>query len=589
MLAELRQSALTRLVRAVGFLTCLILTTWLASRFQVRPFWPGTFAQFSAVVVWAAGLHGLVRLTGRLTQGRDEAAWPGYCRSFVLVLFCGVSFLWYFNAHRVGPIDAQWYENMTTDFLIQTRAGTFPVTVGSTLYAFNGAVHPFRSAPWQFVLADGVDLLSGRLLAPVAVEHLTAILSFLAAILILYVGLVRARPRARGWAFLFALGYAMAPAATVPFFQYDMYMTLTAQPVMVATFLCLQAIIEEDSLAAWGWWGGCLAAVWYCHPPMALMTNLVAGACVAMSVAVRGLTVRRVVGGTLGVAVFAALAVPYFKSMSELSQSESTLLESVAAPAIGLGLILFAVAGFLRSGRLPWLGLLPAGLSCLHAFKPALVPFAAIFAVLVLLTRFITAKRTRGLDGAWLAICGLLAGVGAISLFPKVSFPDKDFISGLVNDAAKGRAAVLPMLFSHGISIQPGYFLWFLVLGMIAFGFWSRSLFAHCLATAASVLVVSLGVCGRLSEFLWQNIPAEISQVIGMAYDLRLTPILAVVAVTGGFFWFTSVRTKAPQRGRWLGALAIVLVLPSLWQHVAILGGIQSYHLDTAQTRIRNR
>ncbi len=286
--------ASVRLTRLAGLASIVAWVAWLSARFAAEPFWPMSGARLAAILLWSLGIHAVLRITEALTR---PGGWSGYARAYALLLFCGGTFLFYMNAHRVGPVDAQWYENMTTDALLQMRSGTFPVTLGSTVYAFNGAVHPFRSAPWEFVLAGGVDVLSGRALAPVAVEHLTAIMSFCAAVLILFVGFARARPQAKGTAWLFALCYAMLPAATVPFFQYDMYMTITAQPVIAAALLCLRQAVEEDSIVASSWLGVFLAALWYCHPPMALMTNLVCGSIAAGAVAVRGITLRRLAGG----------------------------------------------------------------------------------------------------------------------------------------------------------------------------------------------------------------------------------------------------------------------------------------------------
>lgn len=377
----------------------------------------------AAVVVWGVGLHLVVRLTEALTRAAEEPSWRDYARAFVLMLFCGVTFMGYFNAHRVGPLDAQWYENVMIDFLTQARSGTFPVVMGSTLYAFNGAVHPFRSAPWQFVMADGVDILTGRALAPVAVEHITAIASFCAAVLVLYVGFSRSRPASRGTAWLFALAYAMAPAATVPFFQYDMYMTMTAQPVMAAAFLCLQRVVDEDSVVASGWLGVLLAALWYCHPPMALLAGLICAACTAAGVATRGFAIRRLVGGAACLATFAGLAAPYFMSMSELAQSDEPRLATLAMPLVGMALCLVGAAGFLRTRRIPWLAILPTALLCLQDFQPSLIPIAGCFTVASLAAAWITRTRPRRDDVAWVSLCALLAAVVASTAFPKTSIP----------------------------------------------------------------------------------------------------------------------------------------------------------------------
>jgi hypothetical protein len=578
------QPSSVRIVRWGGLASLVVWVAWASARLGSRCFWPSNLAEVIGILGWSVSLHLLLRLVEALAPPREGAAWLGYARAYALLLFCGWSFLWYFNAHRVGPLDAQWYQNVTTDYLTQARSGTFPVVVGSTVYAFNGAVHPFRSAPWQFVLADGVDILSGRTLAPVAVEHLTAILSYLAAVLILFVGFARSRPKSGGMAWLFALAYAMTPAATVPFFQFDMYMTLTAQPVMAAALLCVQRIVDEDSVVAEGWLGVFLAALWYCHPPMALLTGLVAGACVAAAVAVRGVTVRRVFGALVGAAVFGALAAPYFISMSELAQKDQPRLATFAMPLLGMGLCLFAMAGYLRSRRLAWLALLPTAILCLNDFQPSLVPFACCFAAAMLLVAWATRSRPRLHDAAWVSVCALVAAILATFVFREASIP-----GGIASWAPHdGRNFFAPIGAEQNLT-QPGYLLWFLVAGMLALVFATRSVFAQIAAAAALVLVVSLGFCGDLSGFFWRNIPGDIVDVISIAYDLRLLPVLAIVAAVGGFYWYASLRGGHPVLGRALALAMLALASWSLWEHGIILHNSRNFKIGTAETEVRNR
>jgi hypothetical protein len=573
-----------RAVRGIGLSSLVGWVAWVSSRFEARAFWPISGREIAEILLWAVGLHEILRLVEVLTRPREGASWTDYARPYALLLVCGWMFLFYFNAHRVGPVDAQWYENMTTDDLTQARSGTFPVVVGATVYAFNGAVHPFRSAPWQFVLADGVDILSGRSLAPVAVEHITAIASFCAAVLLLYAGFARSRPAARGLAWLFALCYAMAPAATVPFFQFDMYMTMTAQPVMVAALLCVQRIADEDSIVASGWLGVFVAALLSCHPPMALVTGMLAASCAFAALAIRGVSGRRLFGGVLGAAVFAALATPYFWSMAELAQSEVPRLATFGMPAAGLGLCLFAMAGFLRTRSLFWLALLPTAFLCLRDFQSTLVPFAGCFAAAMLVVAGVTRTHSRRNDAAWVSVCALAAALLACAVFARSSILG-DIGSWKPLDGWRYFQPITP----SGTRDQPGYLLWLLVAGMVGLIFAARSIFAQIAAAAALVLVVSLGFCGELSQFFWWNAPSDVTAVIGIAYDLRLLPVLAVVAVTGGFYWFTSLRSAHPGLGRAVFILILLLVPWSLWEDGAVLYAIRNFKIDVAQTAVRNR
>jgi hypothetical protein len=578
------QRQTVRAIRGVGFASLVCWVTWVSSRFEARAIWPISSRELAEILAWSLGLHLVLRLVEALTRAKEGPSWVDYARAYALMLFCCGMFMMYFNAHRVGPLDAQWYENVTIDFLTQARSGTFPVVLGSTVYAFNGAVHPFRSAPWQFVLADGVDILSGRTLAPVAVEHITAIASFCAAVLILYVGFARSRPGARGLAWLFALAYAMSPSVTVPFFQYDMYMTVIAQPAMAAALLCVQRIMDDDSFAASGWLGVFLAALWYCHPPMALLTGLVAGSCAAAGLAARGLTMRRLWAGVACLAIFGALAAPYFRSMSELAQSDEPRLATFAMPLAGLGVCLFAGAGFLRTRRLPWLALLPTAFLCLVDFQPFLLPFAGCFTAAMLAAAWFTRSLTRRRDILWVSVCALSAAVLACTLFATLSIPG-DIGTWIPHDWTN---YFDPITLSR-TRAQPGYLLWLLIGGMMVFAFATRSMFAQAAAAAALVLVVSFGFCGVLSAFLWRNTPVDITNVIGINYDLRLVPVMAVVAVTGGFYWFTSLRSVHPELGRVFFVLILLLVPWTLWEDAVVLYLVRNFKIDVAQTAVRNR
>jgi hypothetical protein len=577
--------ATVRGIRAVGLLSLIGWVAWVSSRFEIRPLWHLTLREIVAVLIWASGLHLAVRLVEALTRTREGHSWKDYAMAYALVVLSCLIFLWYFNAHRVGPLDAQWYQNATSDFLTQARSGTFPVVLGSTITEFNGAVHPFRSAPWQFILADGVDILSGRALAPVAVEHITAIASYCAAVLILYVGFARARPQSRNCAWLFAFIYATAPAASVPFFHYDMYMTLTAQPVMAAAMLCAHNAVEDDSIVASGWLGVFLAALWYCHPPMALLMGMVAGAVAATGIAVRGVTARRLFGAAVGLGTFGALATPYFISMSELSRTETPRLASFVMPLAGLGLCLFSTAGFLRTRYLPWLAVLPTAILCLNNFQPTLVPFALCFSVAMVVTALATRSCSRLKDAAWISLCSLAAALLACKLFANTSIP-----GAAAYWLPRGWGGyLLPITAQSGLRDQPGFTLCLLIAGMIATVFATPSTYAQIAAAAALMLLVSFGCCGDLSKFFWGNVPEDITEVLGTNYDFRVVPVMAVVAVTGGYFWFTSVRGAHPAIGRVIFVLVLCSLPWAIWETGTIIYDTRNFKIDDQQTAVRNR
>src|SRR5271157_6442441 len=49
---------------------------------------------------------------------------------------------------NVGTGEGYNYSLSVADAVTQARSGNFPALVGQTEFAFNGRVHPLRTAPW---------------------------------------------------------------------------------------------------------------------------------------------------------------------------------------------------------------------------------------------------------------------------------------------------------------------------------------------------------------------------------------------------------------------------------------------------------
>jgi hypothetical protein len=579
--------AARRALHAAGFLVLLGFVAVAASALEGRPFWRATAAEGASVVLWALTLHGLLLVGARLSQGPSPSPLADYLRALGLLLFSAATLVFYFTPNRIGPIDAQWYGNMTADFLAQARSGTFPVLAGATPYAFNGAVHPFRSAPWQFIFADFFDIATGRSMAALALEHLTAIASYSGAVLFLYVGLSRSRPRAKWAACLFALIYATSPCVTGSLFQHDMYMTLMAAPAMVAVFLGLQRALDEGCPAAYAWLGAGCAALWYCHPPTALLTCLAAGFCIVCHGALSGTPARTAALSALALAVFGALAAPYFLSMSEIVNPGSDPLADVAMPALALLLLAISCGGLLRSGSILWLAPLAAAFLCLRQFKAPLLPFALCFSVLVCAVASLGSRfpRLRAREQAypWFFGLGLAAALLAATVFSRESLPADGVVSSYVGiSASKWRNFFMPIW--GRILDQPGYLSWFLLAGALAFMGSARSSFARIGAAAGLGFVCALGILGPLSLLLWLNCPGEFTSVFEVAYDLRILPVMAPLIAAATFIWFVDFREDHPRLGRAVLGVVVALIPWALVEHGRDVVCAGAYRRDAAYT-----
>ena len=131
---------------------------------------------------------------------------------------------------QVGAGDALWYANMLADFVLQLRAGVFPVFVGQTDYAFNGAVYPLRVAPFYQHLAGLLDLLTGRQLGFFALQHLCVLVLGYAGIFSSYFALNSLAPGQRWSAAGLSILYVSCPGLLGTIYTQDLYMTWMTIP-----------------------------------------------------------------------------------------------------------------------------------------------------------------------------------------------------------------------------------------------------------------------------------------------------------------------------------------------------------------------
>ena len=178
---------------------------------------------------------------------------------------------------EVGAGDAQWYEYQVADAVTQFRAGVFPVYTGQSIYAFNGAIHPLRTAPYLQYFAGLIDVLTGRHLSPVMLLHLTAILSFVAGSLVCYLSLVWISPGGRWRAAGLAAVYIWAPGVLgLPFAQ-DLYMSTMAVPWVPLALAAAFQMYRVGGYRTAVVLGGSLGILWWAHSPIAFWTTLAAG------------------------------------------------------------------------------------------------------------------------------------------------------------------------------------------------------------------------------------------------------------------------------------------------------------------------
>jgi hypothetical protein len=181
----------------------------------------------------------------------------------------------FFTTGSVGSGDSYWYCVMLADFVTQLRAGVFPVFVGQSEYAFNGAVIPLRFAPALQHFAGAVDLLTGRSLPFYTLQNMTLALCAFGGVFAAYFCVASILPRRRWTALVLAALYIGCPGILSLGYQGDLFMSITALPFVPLAAFGLWRTLEDESTSI-AWTVLPLAALWYCHPPIALWTTLVA-------------------------------------------------------------------------------------------------------------------------------------------------------------------------------------------------------------------------------------------------------------------------------------------------------------------------
>lgn len=238
------------------------------------------------------------------------------------------------TAQMYGAGDALWYANMLADFVLQLRAGVFPIFAGQTEFAFNGAVYPLRVAPMYQHLAGMIDVLTGRTLGFITLQHLTVIFCGVAGIFASYLTLCRITPNRRWCATGFAIVYLSCPGILGTIYTQDLYMTWMTVPLAPLAVYGIIRTFKRDDMASQFWLGAPLAALWWAHSPIALWFTIIAA--VSQGIRLAGLLdsfvpFRR---ATIGLVVFAILAQYPFVSVAEIKTPgvDSTVVGSLAHP-----------------------------------------------------------------------------------------------------------------------------------------------------------------------------------------------------------------------------------------------------------------
>ena len=475
-----------------------------------------------------------------------------------------------FTDRLVGGTDARWYAYMMGDFIAQLRSGVFPIFVGQGDLAWNGGVHPFRSAPVFQHVGGFWDLVTLRVLTPIALQHLAAITAAFVGGLGMYSAGVALMPKRRWEAAAVGLIYLCTPAALRAIYQAEAYMTWMAFAALPLAFYGnARALLAPDDRSYAPLAAG-LALVWMCHPPIALLTTLATVLLQGGRLLCGDVTPARGWAAVTGALLFLGLAAFYFVSMGDLPSREPVTLRKDLLQLTGIALWLTGLVGAALRGRgNRWLVLLAPGAWLMWMGRSPWLWWMVVTALLVAAVAG-AARWRRWFDPARFALeillpCALIAA-GIVQAWIGPTHPERDVIrladlNFNASESARFFQPISPLGNLPG-DWQPGLGLW-VALVLLGVGFFRARALAAKLWFAVGLLPVLMIVrVPYVSEFLAGFSPRWFASVAGLTFTLRLMPALAGLLAVGWLVWMAT----QPEGGRkscvWPG---LVLALAVGW------------------------
>lgn len=519
-----------------------------------------------------AWMYGLSQVWRRWPFPLSASPITELLRRLLLIVIPYLLFIPFITDREVGGVDARWYANMLADFIEQSRAGVFPVFIGQGFHAYNGAVHPFRSAP-MFMWVSGIwDVVTFRSLPIYSLQHLTALSTGVAATMGMYLALTGLNPRHRWAAFCLSILYITSPAILGALHGSEMYMTWMSIAALPWVMYGNARIILLCDRPGWLALSASLVITWMCHPPVALLATLISivfQVIILCSCRIDGRMLKNVGWSAF---TFIVLGGYYFVSMSEVPRPSQT------NPAIDLmfiagvaAVLLSALRGFFQRKWI-WLSLYPVGLLFLYLSIPIWTVWGGIFILLVGLFSFLPG---RGFDrrrkdsliraafaAALLAAAvtwpiaqgyGLAGNVGSMAVLDEYTYYRLGFFLPI------SRNLNVPSDF------QPGLAIWLsLVFGLYVVWKGRRGPASAFILGATLMVIFFIRIPG-VSDFFVGFAPLDVAAIASFPLVIRLLPpCIAVICVGTCLSWSSRC---CGFRARVLNtALAVLLLGWSLWE-----------------------
>jgi hypothetical protein len=285
------------------------------------------------------------------------ASWRRLTRSEVLrvlLLFAlGLGAAWPFlTTQGLGAGDSANYSNSIADSVTQLRAGVLPVYVGQSDYAFNGRVHPLRTAPYFTYSTGLVDALAGHRLTFWELQNLLMAGSLVGAVFSAYLCLRRLGTVGPWTAALLAGIYLSAPSLLAAAYSLDLYMTVNTAPFLPIAMLGLVLTFDERTFSHISLLAIGLALCWLAHPPVAAWLSLGSAIVLLIGLVVHRPRWRDLLVIPAGILLLAILSAYGFVSSATIDPRLISAHYSRTAPAF-VSSVMYMTKNFWRGSLLP--------------------------------------------------------------------------------------------------------------------------------------------------------------------------------------------------------------------------------------------
>ena len=187
-------------------------------------------------------------------------------------LFAASPFL---SSRALGTSEAYNYSLSVADAVTQWRSGQFPVLVGQSEFAFNGRIHPLRTAPYMAHVAGVLDLVTFRQLGFWSLQNLTLALSLIGGALTCFWALRQTTPAGPETAAALSAVYILSPAVLAAAYGMDLYMTVMTVPFVPLVIAANVASLAGHRAKVLFPLTVTLAICWWAHPPVALWLSII--------------------------------------------------------------------------------------------------------------------------------------------------------------------------------------------------------------------------------------------------------------------------------------------------------------------------